>query len=137
MSEPQPEPLGDGRWRLAAERGLGSVTERASVVVRGQADEPPSAEHARLAGARAWLSVSQRLLDTGAVEDALTGARSGIAELGDAYAGDDVDDDTELKALAAEDELANGDRSVATTLLLRVLESRAQLYAEAHPGIEA
>ena len=85
----------------------------------------------RVDAAQRWLGTSRQRLDAGAVDEALAAARSGIAELGNDYAGPDVDDDTELKALAAEDQLEQGNPAAAATLLQRVLESRIAMVASA------
>jgi hypothetical protein len=93
----------------------------------------PQVEDRRAAAARAWLSIAEVCVEDGDGDAACRAASSGLDELGDAYLGDEVEDDTSLKLLAAEDGHANG-AAHAGTAMVRVLSDRLAMYAEAQGG---
>jgi predicted metal-dependent hydrolase len=64
---------------------------------------------------------------------ALRQARQGLDELGDEYASPEVDDDTGLKVLMAEDMASRGNEREAAEILMRVLEERLKL-CQRHRG---
>jgi hypothetical protein len=75
----------DGLTEILVVRAQGDVRAPGDATVRGA-----PAPHVRLAGARAWLAVSQ--LATGA--DAYAAVKAGLAELGNDYAPRGAIDDT-------------------------------------------
>ena len=79
-----------------------------------------------LAGASAWLSLAESLLQSSRDEDALVAASSGIEELGDLYRSDLAKDDTKLKLLAAQERGAEGAVREAATMTVRVLRERVE-----------
>ncbi|HSD91213.1 MAG TPA: hypothetical protein VLB44_27005 [Kofleriaceae bacterium] len=84
--------------------------------------------HARLAGARAWLTIAEALSTTPA--GAYQAAGRGAAELGPDYAGKGVRDETHMKEMGAKDEFDAGREKVAADLMLRVLRSRIAMYQQ-------
>jgi hypothetical protein len=110
--------------------------ERAGERAEGEvvASGEPGKVHERLAGARAWLALGERLLDAGNAAEALAAARAGLEELGSDYASPRTKDDTSLKLALAEDRLAEGDTESAAVISLRMLEDRTELYADKHAG---
>lgn len=111
--------------RLGTEAGLGVVRITA-------AGQPTAADH-RAAAARAWLSVARAYAAADAADEAYAAARSGLEELGDAYVSAEVDDDTTVKLLAAEDAHAQG-LPHAADAMIRVLEDRLAMFFEAQRG---
>lgn len=79
--------------------------------------------HVRLAGARAWLSISQ----VAPPEAAYVAAQRGIQELGEDYARRGAHDDTGNYVKMAEFNLGRDPAQAARTLR-RALEDRIQLY---------
>ena len=108
------------------ERALAGRSAVGEVAVGGSA---PSADVTRLAAGRAWLAVASMLAEAGQAEEAYAAASAGIDELGNAYAGDEVEDDTSLKLLRAED-LHDEDAGRGSVAMQRVLENRLALLAE-------
>jgi hypothetical protein len=90
------------------------------------------APHARLSAARDWLAVGARALADGDGPRAVRAARCGLEELGDDYAPPGVKDDTGLKLLAADELVGEGRLDDAAALMLRMLETRAELHAHRH-----
>lgn len=97
---------GSGPTLVRAERQLGAVSGVGAV--RVAAGERPTAADERAAAAQAWLAVARACTAQGADDEAYAAARSGLEELGDAYAGAAVEDDTPLKLAAAEDAHVHG-----------------------------
>lgn len=93
----------------------------------------PASDDRRAAAARAWLAIAGACVDDGDGEAAYRAASTGLDELGDAYLGDEVEDDTTLKLLAAEDAHANG-AAHAPTAMVRVLSDRLAMYVDAQGG---
>lgn len=112
------------------ERRLGDVAGVGEVTV---SVGPPVTADQRAAAARAWLSVARTLQAAGAGEEAYVAARSGIEELGDAYVDPEVDDDTTMKLLAAEDAHDRG-LDHAASAIVRVLENRLAVFVEGRKG---
>jgi len=126
------EAKGPGRWLVRTSRSAEGEAAEGTVLLRS--DRPPGSPpaHLRLAGARAWLALGQRFQSRSRWQEAIASARAGLAEIGSDYAGPDVDDETDLKLLAAEDRLAQGHASDAAAVMLRVLGDRLSLYASLH-----
>jgi hypothetical protein len=80
-----------------------------------------------LTAARAALSEAEHALAEGDAETAVARARAGLEALGDDYAPDDVEDDTTLKLLAAEDAIATGDTAGPARMLVDILGIRVDL----------
>ena len=128
--------LDAGRWSVSTERTVGDQSARASATF-DMDDAPDSAAppHAHAAGARAWLTLGQQMLEDGNAENAATAAQSGIDELGGAYATYDVVDDTSLKIGAASLLVKEGRTADGATTLLSMLESRLGMYQNRY-GVE-
>ncbi|HEY8339426.1 MAG TPA: hypothetical protein VIK95_06135 [Egibacteraceae bacterium] len=122
---------GSGPTLVRAERQLGAVSGVGAV--RVAAGERPTAADERAAAAQAWLAVARACTAQGADDEAYAAARSGLEELGDAYAGAAVEDDTPLKLAAAEDAHVHG-LPHANTAMIRVLEERLAMFFDAHAG---
>jgi hypothetical protein len=128
--------LGGGAWKVRAERALANDRAAGEAVVRA-AGAREAAVHGRLAAARAWRALGERLLERDAPQDAAEAARRGLDELGEAYAPAGTKDDTTLKRMAGEDLLAGGRAGDGARLLLRVLGDRESLYRDRHPEAAA
>jgi hypothetical protein len=119
----------DDAWIIRVTRAHGAASAKGVVAIR-QATEPAAATapHLALAGARAWLALGNQALAGKRDDEAIACARAGLNELGHDYAPPTVEDDTELKVLAADDLIKDGKRSAGAAMLLRMLEERMQLY---------
>lgn len=84
--------------------------------------------HARLAGARAWLSVAEALAGTPA--EAYEAAVRGAKELGPDYAARGVREETHLEEWSAHEHFENQQFAPAAKLMIRVLRSRISMYAQ-------
>jgi hypothetical protein len=84
--------------------------------------------HARLAGARAWLSVAEAL--SAAPADAYEAAVRGAKELGPDYAARGVREETHLKEWSAQEQAEKDDFASAAELMIRVLRSRISMYEQ-------
>jgi hypothetical protein len=115
---------------VRAERERAGERAEGEVVASGD----PGPVHERLAGARAWLALGERLLEAGNSADALAAGRAGLEELGSDYASRRTKDDTALKLALADERLAEGDEESAAAITLRMLEDRAELYEDKHSG---
>jgi hypothetical protein len=114
---------------LRVERRQADRAATGEVLLR---DAAAHAGHERLAGARAWLGLGEHALADGDADPALAAARAGLDELGDDYAPAGVEDDTTLKAYAADELVEDGDTEGGARMLLGLLRERAELYAERH-----
>jgi hypothetical protein len=123
-----------GGWIIRAERRHGNLRSKGEVVVASPAREP-GREYARMAAARAWLDLAEQLLRAGDADGAISAARAGIGELGDAYRSPRVDDDTTLKLEVAEEQRQGGQLEMAARLFIKMLETRTNLFAESHPDM--
>lgn len=126
--EPAIEQRDDGSWRVRAERRHGEAA------ATGAVDAPTreaAAGAAHIAAGLAWAALGRARLGAGDVEGALASARAGIEELGELPVNPDVIDDTELKLYAAEDRVASGHPADGATVMLNMLEIRAELHADA------
>jgi hypothetical protein len=125
------EPQRAGAWSLQAERHLGGRTAHGTaIVIAPDRPDPASSPHARLAGARAWSALGAQYLSAGDATSAAAAARAGLQEIGDGYCPPGVDDDTMLKISAAEERIADGAVADGATGLLRMLDTRIQLYVQ-------
>jgi len=79
-----------------------------------------------------WLALGRKFESRAQWHDAVSSAQAGLDELGDEYAGPDVEDDSDLKLMAAEERLAQGHTSDGASVMLRVLGDRVRLYARRH-----
>lgn len=88
----------------------------------------------RLAAARARHAEGAELLARGDGAGAARTAQAGLAEIGDRYVprGEDVADDTDLKLLLAEGQIAAGNVNDGARGLLRILADRSELFARRH-----
>jgi hypothetical protein len=133
MQTAKVEALGDGTSRITVPRSLdGESAEGQVIVPSSTASTSGGAPHAVLAEARAFLALGEKLLARDRLEPAIQAAKSGLSALGDDYAPAGVADDTGLKILAAEDQIAQGHLRNAASMMLRMLEIRVDLYAERH-----
>ncbi len=123
---------GHGEWGVRAQQTAGGEIGFGEVIVRAARVSRTEPLHAGLAVTRAWLALGDAQLAAGDFDGAITCAKSGLAALGDDYAGPDVSDDTGLKLAAAADRLAQGHTGDAAAIMLRMLRIRAALYAEKH-----
>lgn len=123
-----------GQWLIRASRSAHGETAVAGVLVRAEAEPDTTHPHVRLAGARAWLALGDRFEGEARWAEAADSALSGLAELGEAYAGPDVEDDTTLKVLSAGGLLAEGRSADGASSLLEMLRERLGLYAALHEG---
>lgn len=123
------EAAGADTWRLEAIRNAGgrSATGEARVEAPTATD---ALRHGKVAAARAWHTLGQLALDAGDDPSAVEAARHGLRDLGDTYCPRGVDDDTELKVLAADELLKAGRKRDAASTLLRSLTGRIALYLE-------
>jgi hypothetical protein len=122
-----------GTWAVRVARQDESRSKDAVVIVRAERKpSPPDPVHVRLAGARAWLALAKDRVAEKEWSAAIELARKGLVELGQEYARPQVDDDTDLKALAAEDQLKQGHTENAARTLARVLEDRISCYRDLH-----
>lgn len=103
----------------------------ASVDAAGKGSEDGSA-HAGYSGSRAWLALGEQMLDEGDYNGAIECAQKGLDELGDDYAGPEVDDDTDLKLAAARERIAQGHAADGAKVMLRTLKTRTNLYSDSH-----
>jgi hypothetical protein len=127
------EPKGAGEWSLETERRVGARAARGTViVVAAEKPDPAASPHAELVGARAWAAVGAQCLSDGEAGDAVTAAQAGLKELGDDYRPRGVKDDTMMKIDAAEERIAEGAVADGAAVLLRMLETRIQLYVQNH-----
>lgn len=107
-------------------RELGDVAGLGDAQLAGPTIEAAQrTPHARLAGARAWLSVSQ----LAPPDAAYLAAQRGIQELGDDYAQRGTHDDTGNYVKMAELDLGRDPARAARTLR-RALEDRIRLYTK-------
>jgi hypothetical protein len=118
---------------VTEERSLAGHTGVGEVVITGATGSP---EVGRLAAGRAWLAVTAALVDGGDPGAACAAASAGLDELGSAYAVDEVEDDTTLKLLRAED-LQEEDPARGAVALQRVLENRVAMLADRLGGAVA
>jgi siderophore synthetase component len=88
--------------------------------------------HEQLASAQAGLAEAEQALAEGDADAAIARARSGLEALGEDYAPAEVEDDTTLKVLAAEDAIDQGDKARGAGMLIEMLRTRAGVYAEHH-----
>lgn len=127
------KPTGPNQWLIQVERtcqsesGLGEVT-----IEQAASPNPASLPHSALAGSLAWLELGERSLASHHIDNAISCAQSGLDELGSDYASPLVDDDTELKLLAASERIENGHSEDGARVMLRVLRIRTELYKELH-----
>jgi hypothetical protein len=113
--------------RLRVERTQADRSAPGEVQLR---DASAQGSHERLAGARAWLGLTEQALAEGDPGAAVGAAQAGLDELGEEYAPDGVEDDTTLKVYAADELVADGDAEGGARMLLDLLRERAALYAE-------
>jgi len=124
---------GEGEWSLETERQLGGHAARATaIIVAPTRPDPTAPPHAELVGARAWAALGAQLVSAGDAASAVSAARAGLKELGDDYRPRGVKDDTMMKIDAADDRIAKGAVADGATVLLRMLDTRLQLYVQAH-----
>ena len=118
---------------MQVERKIEGASAMGTVVVKGK-DEPRAGktQHARLAGARAWLALGEKLLEGGDAEAAISCAHKGLEELGDSYSDPLILDDTELKLAAAEDRIDSGHKEDGAVTMLAVLAGRLSMYKNLH-----
>lgn len=129
------EDRGDGECVVRVEREWAGERAVGTAVVRGTgADDPAAAAHAALAESRAWLELGRRKLEAGEPREAVRCAEQGLEALGDEYAPPGVEDDTQLKLLAAQEQLRQGRDEAGARVMLRMLEERTTLYARRHSG---
>ena len=127
------EALGDGTLQITVSKSFDGESADGYVVVRGNvAPDPGSAPHATLAESRAFLSLGEKLFAQKRFQSAIEIAERGLLALGRDYASIDVDDDTNLKLLAAEDQIDKGNIGNAASTMLRVLKNRTELYTALH-----
>lgn len=105
-------------------RGPGRVT-----LVHGDLDEARQSPHLRLAGARAWLGIAERLAGTPLL--AYQAAHRGIDELGAEYARRGTADDTGSFILLAGTVIDTAPARAAA-LVVGVLTERIRLYVRRH-----
>jgi hypothetical protein len=86
------------------------------------------------AAAEASLAEAERALADGDEAAAIAQARAGLEALGDDYAPDDVDDDTDLKLRAAEGLLGRGETEGPAETFVDVLRIRTELRRERDGG---
>jgi hypothetical protein len=136
MSESEPvrvEAAAPGQWRISVERKLDEASATGQVVVRsGAAPDPAHAPHVRLAGVRAWLSLAQGRIAARQFEKAIACAGKAVEELGRDYARPEVDDSTQQKLLAAQEQAAEGQLENAANNMVRILQNRVALYLDRH-----
>lgn len=122
-----------GEWSLETERALAGRSARATaIVIAANKPDPAASPHTRLAGARAWASLGAQCQSAGDSVNAVAAARSGLEELGDDYRPPGVKDDTMLKIDAASERIADGAVADGAAVLLRMLDTRIQLYTQKH-----
>ena len=83
--------------------------------------------HARLAAARAWLTIAAALSATPA--GAYQAAVRGTTELGPDYAGRGVRDETTTNEVFAKHDFETGKEADAAEVMVRILRSRIAMYA--------
>jgi len=122
-----------GTWAVRVTRQDESRSKDAAVIVRSERKPSlPDPVHVRLAGARAWLALAKDRVAEKEWGAAIELARKGLVELGQEYARPQVDDDTELKALAAEDQIKQGRLENAARMLAGALSTRIVCYVDLH-----
>jgi hypothetical protein len=124
----------DREWVVSAERVCGEARGSGRVTVTSDRRPDERSAYAGLAAARAWLDVGASRLRAGDAEAALAAARSGVEELGSGYTGEGVRDDTKLKLVVADEQIADGDTETAAEIVLDVLRTRAGLLEERERG---
>jgi hypothetical protein len=112
----------DGQTEILVVRAQGDVRAPGDATVSG-----PPAPHVRLAGARAWLAVSQ--LASGA--DAYAAVKAGLGELGQDYAPRGAIDDTNSLLRIAE--IAD-DPAKAADAARKALVDRIAMYVRRYQG---
>jgi hypothetical protein len=88
--------------------------------------------HVHYAAASAYLERGRKAAASEDMQEAVADFRRGIDILGERYISPEVDDDTDMKLLLAEDYEAEDKMDMAANLFDRVLESRLQTYAFLH-----
>jgi hypothetical protein len=122
-----------GTWAVRVVRQDESRSKDAAVIVRSeQKPSPPDPVHVRLAGARAWLALAEDRVAAKEWKAVVALARKGLDELGREYAQPQIEDDSDMKAFAAEDQLAQGKAENAAHMLTGVLATRIILYVSLH-----
>jgi hypothetical protein len=91
-------------------------------------------EYSQALTAQRW---SQALVARGDRARAIELARLGITALGEAYVSPDLDDDTEMKVIAADAAAEKGRHAEALGLLVGVLSSRLEEYAKLRAPLSA
>lgn len=121
------------QWLIQVEQSLAEDSAAGRVVIRSAAPpDPDNPPHLVLASSRAWLALGDQFIDQGNFEAAIACAKQGLAVLGSEYAGSEVEDDTEMKLLAAEDRIQAGHLQDGASVMLRMLKTRTELYQELH-----
>ncbi|MFE4105184.1 hypothetical protein [Almyronema epifaneia] len=121
------------QWLIQVEQTLAEDSATGRVVIKQAA--PPNAEnppHLALASSRAWLTLGEQFVDKGNFEAAIACAQQGLDALGSDYAAPEVEDDTDMKLLAAEDRIESGHLQDGASVMLQMLETRTELYQELH-----
>lgn len=136
MSETEPvriEAAAPGQWRISVERKLDEAAATGQVVVRSATPlDPAKAPHVHLAGVRAWLSLAQGKVAARQFEKAIAYAQEAVKELGRDYARPEVDDSTQQKLLAAQEQAEKGQLENAANNMIRILQNRVALYLDRH-----
>ncbi len=127
------EAKGPDTWVISVSRSYDKKNAIGYALIKNQhRPNSTSPQHLMLIGARAWYALGMQLLDGGDPSGATHCAQSGIAELGDGYAPNNVCDDTGLKIHAAGTLIDDGRRVDGARLFLRMLQIRLDLYMELH-----
>jgi hypothetical protein len=133
MQADKVEALGDETSRVTVLLSLDGESAEGEVIVPSSAASAPSGTpHVALAEARAFLALGEKLLAGQRLEGAIQAAQSGLSALGDDYCPTGVKDDTGLMILFAEDLIERGHLDDGASMMLRMLSSRIDLYAERH-----
>ncbi|MEW5857474.1 MAG: hypothetical protein AB1861_08840 [Cyanobacteriota bacterium] len=127
------EAKGANQWLIQVERHYQGESGIGKVVVKQET--PPNQEnppHVAFAGSKAWLMLGESRLLVKDVEGAISCAQAGLDELGQDYASPLVTDDTQMKLLAAKERIQEGHAEDGARIMLRMLKTRTELYAELH-----
>jgi hypothetical protein len=133
MNQPILDQGTDGTWTIRITRTCEQRSAAGAVVFRAEVSpDPRSPPHMGLAEARALLSIAEQHLAAEGWIAAVHCGRQGLDALGLHYAPVGVDDSTDMKLLAAEDQLAQGAVENAARTTVRMLSIRIGLYPERH-----
>ncbi|BAZ32222.1 hypothetical protein NIES4074_47240 [Cylindrospermum sp. NIES-4074] len=127
------EAKGTNTWLIRVERQFQGESAVGEVIVKQEiAPNQENPPHIELAGSRAWLALGERRLAVKDIAAAISCAQAGLDELGSDYASPLIVDDTKMKLLIAEERIQEGHAEDGAKIMLRMLNTRTELYRNLH-----